>query len=60
MIGDAEQGQSVPIQKTPEEIPEETGTEKEVAQEIIEPVRVLAPEQPEQSNENTPERKSGN
>lgn len=45
MMGDAKQEQSVPNQKVAEEIPEETGVEKEVTQEITEPVRVLALEQ---------------
>jgi len=52
---DAEQEQSVPSQTTPEEIPEEGEAEKEVTQEIIEPARVLTPEQPEQSNEEAPQ-----
>lgn len=47
MTGDAEQEQSIPSQKTLEEIPKETGAEKEVTQEITELVRVLAPEKPE-------------
>ena len=57
-IGDTEQEQSIPNQKTPEEIPEETGAEREVAQEITEPVRVLAPEQPEQNSEETPQKEN--
>ena len=44
MIADAEQEQSVPSKKTPEESPEETRVEKEVTQEIKKPVRVLSPE----------------
>lgn len=43
-IGDTKQEQSVPSQKTPEELLEEAGAEREVAQEMTEPVRVLAPE----------------
>ena len=58
MIGDAEQEQSIPSQQTPEEISEETGAEKDVSQEITEPVRVLAPKQPEQSNEEAPQREN--
>lgn len=49
MIGDAKEEQSIPSQKTQEKIPEEMGAEKEVTQEITEPVRVLGPEQPELS-----------
>ena len=55
-IRDIEQEQSVPNQKTPEEIPEEAGAEREVTQEITEPVRVPGPEQPEQNNEETPQK----
>jgi len=54
MTGDAEQEQSVPSQKTPEEIPKETGAEKDITQEITEPARVLALEQLEQSNKEAP------
>lgn len=52
---DAEQEQSIPNQTTPEEILEEGEVEKEVTQEIIEPARVLTPEQPEQSKKEAPQ-----
>lgn len=55
MTGDAEQEQSIPSQTTLEENPEAWGAEKGVTQEIIEPARVLAPEQPDQSNKEAPQ-----
>ena len=55
-IRDTEQEQSVPNQKTPEEFLEEAGEEKEVAQELTEPVRVPTPEQPKQNNEEKPQK----
>ena len=55
---DAEQEQFVPSQTTPEAIPEEGEAEKEVTQEIIEPARVLAPEEPKQSNKEAPQREN--
>ena len=52
---DAEQEQSVASQTTPKEILEEREAEKEVTQGIIEPARVITPEQPDQNNEGAPQ-----
>ena len=55
MSENVEEEQSVPNWKAPEEIPDKLREEKEIAQEITEPIRVLAPDQPEQNNEETPQ-----